>query len=219
MHGRPRDYKHKLRDPKAQESYKKKARHRASEAAPQKLHTCTAPQEITTRSSTTHLPSVRGLRGLWGRAPQVDAIRNGTALILQCRQLKRYDETVLTASAKLLKVVPEVCGQRRDRLQTPVLHISFTPPGLFAHQGPGRSGPAPAPPAAVPAPHVRPPQIYTIWNFRREALGGVLAAGGDAAKAASDGELALTQACVLGVGRANSASRRKDRHGWGALLA
>lgn len=26
MHGRPRDYKHKLRDPKAQESYKKKVR-------------------------------------------------------------------------------------------------------------------------------------------------------------------------------------------------
>lgn len=40
MHGRPREYKHKLRDPAAQEGYKKK----------------------------------------------VDAIRNGTAMILECRR-------------------------------------------------------------------------------------------------------------------------------------
>ncbi len=37
-------------------------------------------------------------------------------------------------------------------------------------------------------------QIYTVWNFRREALGPVLAAGGEAAARACEGELALTQA-------------------------
>mmetsp|Transcript_37806 Transcript_37806/g.84312 ORF Transcript_37806/g.84312 Transcript_37806/m.84312 type:complete len:375 (+) Transcript_37806:69-1193(+) len=99
MHGRPREYKNKLRDPKAQESYKKK----------------------------------------------VDAIRNGTALVLQCRKLKRYDDTVMVASANLLKVVPE---------------------------------------------------IYTLWNFRREALTPVFEAGGAAAQQASDQELALTFACL-----------------------
>lgn len=41
-------------------------------------------------------------------APQVDAIRQGTALVLECRRLKRYDAPALAASAKLLKVVPEV---------------------------------------------------------------------------------------------------------------
>jgi geranylgeranyl transferase type-2 subunit alpha len=41
---------------------------------------------------------------------QVDAIRDGTALILQCRKARRYDDAVLDASAKLLKVVPEVCA-------------------------------------------------------------------------------------------------------------
>lgn len=35
-------------------------------------------------------------------------------------------------------------------------------------------------------------QIYTIWNFRREALASVFEAGGEAAKKASDTELALT---------------------------
>lgn len=35
-------------------------------------------------------------------------------------------------------------------------------------------------------------QIYTIWNFRREALTPVFEAGGEAAQKASDGELALT---------------------------
>lgn len=39
-------------------------------------------------------------------------------------------------------------------------------------------------------------QIYTIWNYRREALEPIFAAGGDAAQAASDAELALTQACL-----------------------
>ncbi len=39
-------------------------------------------------------------------------------------------------------------------------------------------------------------QIYTVWNYRREALAPVFEAGGDAAKAASDGELVLTQACL-----------------------
>lgn len=40
------------------------------------------------------------------------------------------------------------------------------------------------------------PEIYTIWNFRREALEPVLAAGGEAAVRAAEGELALTQACL-----------------------
>jgi len=100
MHGRPRSYKHKLKDPSAQESYKKK----------------------------------------------VDAIRNGTGLVLQCRKQQRYDPVVMDASAKLLKVVPE---------------------------------------------------IYTIWNFRREALTPVFEAGGEPAQKASNTELALTQACLL----------------------
>ncbi|GFR50411.1 hypothetical protein Agub_g12628, partial [Astrephomene gubernaculifera] len=100
MHGRPREYKNKLKsDPKLQESYKKK----------------------------------------------VDAIRNGTALVLEYRKQRKYDPAVLDASAKLLKVVPE---------------------------------------------------IYTLWNFRREALLPVFQAGGQEAQRASEGELALTQACL-----------------------
>eukprot|EP00882_Tetradesmus_deserticola_P029310 GHRQ01032818.1.p1 GENE.GHRQ01032818.1~~GHRQ01032818.1.p1 ORF type:complete len:117 (-),score=25.86 GHRQ01032818.1:107-457(-) len=39
-------------------------------------------------------------------------------------------------------------------------------------------------------------QIYTIWNYRREALQPILAAGGEAAQAACTAELALTQACL-----------------------
>jgi hypothetical protein len=39
-------------------------------------------------------------------------------------------------------------------------------------------------------------QIYTIWNYRREALEPIFAAGGEAAQAASAAELALTQACL-----------------------
>eukprot|EP00955_Chlamydomonas_euryale_P101581 365355-Chlamydomonas_euryale.AAC.12 len=39
---------------------------------------------------------------------QVDAIRNGTALILSCRKARRYDAAAMDASAKLLQVVPEV---------------------------------------------------------------------------------------------------------------
>lgn len=35
--------------------------------------------------------------------------------------------------------------------------------------------------------------MYTAWNFRREALGPLLAAGGGPALAAAAGELALTQ--------------------------
>lgn len=40
------------------------------------------------------------------------------------------------------------------------------------------------------------PQIYTLWNYRREALVPAFEAGGAAAQAASDGELALTAACL-----------------------
>lgn len=39
---------------------------------------------------------------------KVDAIRAGTALVLACRAKRQYNEVVMDASAKLLKVVPEV---------------------------------------------------------------------------------------------------------------
>lgn len=39
---------------------------------------------------------------------QVDAIRKGTAMVLECRKQKRYDNLVMDAAAKLLRVVPEV---------------------------------------------------------------------------------------------------------------
>jgi geranylgeranyl transferase type-2 subunit alpha len=72
MHGRPREYKNKLKDPKAAEAYAKK----------------------------------------------VAAIKQGTALVLECRRLRRYDPAALKASEKLLKVVPEVssvAGQHTQR--------------------------------------------------------------------------------------------------------
>jgi hypothetical protein len=47
-----------------------------------------------------------------------------------------------------------------------------------------------------PAPLLSCKQIYTIWNYRREALEPIFAAGGEAAQAASAAELALTQACL-----------------------
>eukprot|EP00775_Hariotina_reticulata_P008474 gene8474-8657_t len=62
MHGRPREFKQKLKDPKAAESYARK----------------------------------------------VAAIKQGTTLVLQCRNQHRYDPAALTASEKLLKVVPEI---------------------------------------------------------------------------------------------------------------
>ena len=43
-----------------------------------------------------------------GAHSQVDAIRDATTLVLGCRKEKRYDALALEASAKLLKVVPEV---------------------------------------------------------------------------------------------------------------
>ncbi|KXZ54759.1 hypothetical protein GPECTOR_4g829 [Gonium pectorale] len=67
-------------------------------------------------------------------APQVDAIRNGTALVLEYRKQRKYEPAILDAAAKLLKVVPE---------------------------------------------------IYTLWNYRREALAPVFEAGGSAAQAAT----------------------------------
>jgi len=39
---------------------------------------------------------------------QVAAIKQGTTLVLECRRQRRYDQAALTASEKLLKVVPEV---------------------------------------------------------------------------------------------------------------
>jgi len=47
---------------------------------------------------------------------QVDAIRTGTGLVLQCRKQQRYDPVVMDASAKLLKVVPEVHGRHMSML-------------------------------------------------------------------------------------------------------
>lgn len=66
MHGRPREYKNKFKDPKAAEAYAKK----------------------------------------------VAAIKQGTALVLECRRQRRYDPAALKASEKLLKVVPEVSHQQ-----------------------------------------------------------------------------------------------------------
>jgi hypothetical protein len=150
---------------------------------------------------------------------QVEAIRQGTALVLECRRLRRYDPPALAAAAKLLKVVPEVgglawwlrrglrglwwragagegphnagaAGRRRAR--------EGSSPGQLAH---------PAPCWRCPGPRANPfpaEQIYTVWNFRREALEPVFEAGGDAAQRASDEELALTQASAGGLCRFSS---------------
>jgi hypothetical protein len=45
-------------------------------------------------------------------------------------------------------------------------------------------------------PPLPPLQIYTIWNFRREALQPIFEAGGEEAQRASDGELQLTHLCL-----------------------
>lgn len=44
---------------------------------------------------------------------QVDAIRNGTALVLEYRRQKKYEPAIMDAAAKLLKVVPEVRTRAR----------------------------------------------------------------------------------------------------------
>ena len=41
------------------------------------------------------------------------------------------------------------------------------------------------------------PEVYSLWNHRKEAVGPVLAAGGPAAAQAADAELALVQAALL----------------------
>jgi geranylgeranyl transferase type-2 subunit alpha len=102
----------------------------------------------------------------------VDAIREATTLVLGCRKQKRYDAPALEASAKLLKVVPEV--RRHD-----------------APRRPARSAAPPAPTRVAAGPGS--PQIYTVWNYRREAVAPAFEQGGEAAQQASDGELALTQ--------------------------
>lgn len=99
MHGRPREYKNKLKDPQASEAHAKK----------------------------------------------VQAIKDATSLVLDFRKKRWYHSTALSASAKLLKVVPE---------------------------------------------------LYTLWNFRREALQDVFSGGGPAAQEATEVELALTMACL-----------------------
>jgi hypothetical protein len=43
-----------------------------------------------------------------GTVLQVAAIKQGTALVLECRQQRRYDQVALVASEKLLRIVPEV---------------------------------------------------------------------------------------------------------------
>lgn len=97
MHGRPRDYKDKLKDPKAAEAYARKARFHAA---------CSLPMAFSVHFLVSYGDAaVAVLLHL-----QVAAIKQGTALVLQCRQARRYDPAALTASEKLLKVVPEVCN-------------------------------------------------------------------------------------------------------------
>jgi hypothetical protein len=139
------------------------------------------------RARVPHSPTFPG--------PQVDAIRQGTALVLECRRLKRYDAAALTAAAKLLKVVPEVWPPPEGsppggRAAPPQPHRRPGPNPACVSRGRGVTNPGDAHLQTRPrGPH----QIYTVWNYRREALGPAFEAGGDAAQAASDGELALTQ--------------------------
>jgi len=63
------------------------------------VHVFTAALQPTHRPHS--LPSL-------ALAAKVDAIRNGTGLVLQCRKQQRFDPMVMDASSKLLKVVPEV---------------------------------------------------------------------------------------------------------------
>lgn len=103
MHGRPRDYKHKLRDPRAQEGYKRKVCTTAS--TQQGLH----PRPGMNNFGTHHISN-----------QQVDAIRHGTALVLECRKQGRYDEAAMDAAGKLLKVVPEVRTSGTSQANTSV---------------------------------------------------------------------------------------------------
>ena len=79
-------------------------------------------------------------------------------MVLECRKLKRYDPVVMEAAARLLKVVPEVCLRYLDGCgsQTKVATCSVS---SNLNQ-----------------------QIYTIWNFRREALAAAFEAGGETAQ-------------------------------------
>ena len=122
----------------------------------------------------------------------MDAIRQGNALVLECRRQLRSDQAALDASAKLLKVVPEVrrpgravLWQAATRPRCTLLHAQLPPP-----PPPPRKLRAAEPNLAGPA-HVA--QIYTIWNYRRELLGPAFKAGGEQAAAAASAELALTQ--------------------------
>lgn len=106
MHGRPRDYKKKLADPAAQAGYKKKVRHATA--------VCCSSHAPRTHAHTHGMAHVCPPAH---HPPQVDAIRNGTALILSCRKAKRYDDVAMDASGKLLKVVPEVGATREGMAQ------------------------------------------------------------------------------------------------------
>jgi hypothetical protein len=52
---------------------------------------------------------------------QVAAIKQGTTLVLECRRQCRYDQAALTASEKMLKVVPEVRSEKFKRQLLPCL--------------------------------------------------------------------------------------------------
>ena len=136
MHGRPREYKHKLKEPKAAEAYKKKARglfaaHLCSgvlRVSPAPLcarricwgitrmeqprlwskRACVRRRQCDAADKRRAPPPTRQLVPSTHTHTQVDAIRQGTALVLKCRRAKRYDAAALMAAEKLLRVVPEV---------------------------------------------------------------------------------------------------------------
>jgi geranylgeranyl transferase type-2 subunit alpha len=60
------------------------------------------------------------------------------------------------------------------------------------------------------------PEVYTAWNFRREALAPALQGGGDGGVAAAAGELALTQRALLRNPKSYAAwHHRRWVVGWG----
>ncbi len=60
-------------------------------------------------------------------------------------------------------------------------------------------------------------QIYSLWNFRREALQEAIQGGGEGARRAAEGELALTAAClqVWGAARREGRAQRGTAAGGG----
>lgn len=120
MHGRPREAKHKLKDPKVAEAHKKKVRHKGTQRLLARrddrraafLARRAAPRRVQQRHVSRH-PSFsqrhdNNTNTTITHCSKVDAIRQGTALVLECRRLGRFDAPALAAAAKLLQVVPEV---------------------------------------------------------------------------------------------------------------